>query len=191
MTRHELYPDWIVLKYTSFGRQKRAILPCHIDGSAVAGLEPDLTVRVGASIAATACVSAYCTAAAHLFHSDASFDAYEIYHKATLTSPPTLIYAAALALVGTGTPSNVEYSEIVYSFKTPTQGGLKLYVMEGNVVPDLKLPMPLASGSEGEFLQDFILGDSNFVIGRNGEMPLIGLYLTTKQNDYYRRRYKL
>lgn len=191
MTRHDLFPDWVKLAYTSFGRQKHAILPVTIDSSPVPGTEPDFRVRAGAAQSAGVCMTGYCNAAAHLFHSDATFDSYEVYHKSTLTSAPMLIYAAALGIPGVGTPANVEFSEIVASFKTPSPGGLKIYLMEGNVAVDLKIPFPAAPGSEGSFLESFILGADNFVMGRNDEFPLIGLFLTTKQNDFYRKRYKL
>lgn len=191
MASHDLFPDWIELRYTSASRQKRALWPVIISGVPTAGLEPDLTVRVGAAQAATACVAAMISVIAPFFHTDATFDSYYVFHKPTISAPPVFIYTAPLGLPGTSANPTIPFSETVISFKTPQPGGLKIYLMEGTQPVDVKIGLPDPADATITNFLDFMLGDNAFIFGRNNNLPLAGINLTTKQNDFYRKKYKL
>ena len=191
MTVHELYPSWVELNYTSAGRSKRALWPVQISGAVVPGVEPLFVTKGSGNVLATACVAALLAVAAPLLHTDATFDKFQVFHKATLTSPPTFIYAAPLGLPGTSSAATVLYSEMVFTYKTPEPGGLKFYWMEGVLAADVKHSLPFPSDAVITAFNDFILSDDNFVTGRNGNFPLVGISLTSKQNDFYRRKYKI
>ena len=191
MTKHELYPDWVLLKYTSSGRSKQAILPCVFSGSVSPGTQPEVTRRAGASQLVGAAVAAYVSVLQPFFNTSDTFDSYEAYHKATLTSPPLFVYGAPLALAGTASSADTAYCEMVFTFKTPEPGGLKLYLMEPAFPVDTKDPLPTGSNTTIDALNTFILGANDWIVGRNNNFPLLGLFVTSKQNDFYRRKYKL
>jgi hypothetical protein len=191
MTVHELYPDWVKMSYTSLGRQKHAIYPCSIVGAAVPGIEPDFQTRDSGAVAATACLAAWINAIEADFNTADSFDSFEVYHKATLTSDPVFVYGAALGLPGTAAAADVAYSEAVWTFKTPTAGGLKIYLMETIIPVDSRVPLPATGNPVVNNLAAFILSADDWIIGRNGDFPLLGLFMTSKQNDFYRRKYKI
>lgn len=191
VTRHELYPSWVKLNYTTRGRSKVALLPCAIDGAATPGIEPSFTPRAGAPIMATTAVSAYCTAASHVIGTSGHFDSYEVYHKAALDADPVLVYASVLAIVGLIPGDGTEFSEAVWTFKTPSPGGLKIYIMEGSEGVDLKKPLPIPTDPDTNAIPAYIMSDDNWILGRNGNQPILPLFMTSKQNDHYRRKYKL
>lgn len=191
MTVHTLYPDWIKFKYTSNGRSKHAILPVAISGSATPGVEPLLTTRDSGNVLAGTCMAAWVTAIDQNFATSDSFDSYEVYHKATVDGDPVFVWGAPIGEPGTSGAADVAYSEAVYTFKTPTAGGLKIYLMETTISVDQKVALPTSAFPTIQAVADFILSADDFIIGRNGDFPLLGLYMTSKQNDFYRRKYKL
>lgn len=191
MTVHELYPDWIKFKYTSLGRTKHAIYPVAIQGAATPGIEPDLLTRDAGNVPATTCMANWINAIETVFNTADSFDSYEVYHKATITSDPVFIYGASLGLPGTAATADVPYSEAVWTFKTPESGGLKIYLMESLIPVDLQIALPVPGNPAVNAINAFIMSADNFIIGRNGNFPLLPLFMTSKQNDFYRRKYKL
>jgi hypothetical protein len=191
MTVHELYPSWVKMSYTSLGRQKHAIYPCAIAGTATPGVEPDFTTRDSGNLPATECLANWVAAIDLDFNTSDSFDSFEVYHKAAIDADPVFIYGAPLGLPGTSAAADVAYSEAVWTFKTPTAGGLKIYLMETIIPVDNKTPLPATGNPVVNDPAAFILSADNWIIGRNGDFPLLGLFMTSKQNDYYRRKYKL
>lgn len=191
MTAHDLYPSWIKFRYTSNGRTKHAIYPCSIESDPIPGIEPDLLTRGSGNVAATACMAAWCAAINDSFNTSDSFDSYEVYHKGTVDGPTVFLYGAALGLPGINPTADQAYVEAVWTFKTPESGGLKIYLMETILGADQKIPLPVPANPVVNNINAFVMSDDNFIIGRNNNMPLLPLFCTTKQNDFYRRKYKL
>jgi hypothetical protein len=191
MTQHSLYPSWVKMKYTSLGRTKHAIYPCAISGTATPGIEPDFQTRDAGAVPASTCVSDWVNAVRILFANADTFDSFEVYHKAAIDSDPVFIFGAPIGVNGNSGLADVAFSEAVWTFKTPTQGGLKIYFMEQRLPVDVKFPLPIPLNPTVDAPSVFILGATNWITGRNNDFPLLPLYCTTKQNDFYRRKYKL
>lgn len=184
-------PGYVQLDYTSAGHSHKALLPCAFDGVPTAGLDPDIVKKVGASISSTAAVAAYVAKIKPFFPAAASFDNFYVFYKPTPTDPPTLIYAAALGIAGTGAGSSTVANEAVFTFKTPRPGGLKIYMMETIYTNDLKFPLSIVGSDPENLLAAYMCGNDAWIIGRNNDFPLIPLNGTTKENDHLRRKYLL
>lgn len=191
MTSNSISPAYVQLNYTSNGHPHKALYPCAYDGSVSPGLEPDVTRRTGAAQPVSAAVLALVTVLKGFMDAGATFDNFYAYSKPTPTSAPVLIWTGVLGVAGTGAGSPVAASEILLTFKTPAPGGLKLYLMEGVFALNFQSPLPTTGSSPQALTNNFITGATDWVIGRNGNFPLIGLNITTKMNDHLRRKYIL
>jgi hypothetical protein len=191
MALNSLSPAWIQLNYTSNGHQHRAILPCKPNGGWVAGFEPSLQKKDTTDIDATAAVAAYWNVAKPFFNTSSTLDSYYAYSRPTPSDPPEFIYTAPIGLAGTSAFATVPGVETVISFKTSLLGGLKLYLMEAVLAANIKTPLPTPLDAATLAFTDYVIGDDGWITGRNNQFPLAPLFLTTKLNDYYRRKYLL
>lgn len=191
MTSNSISPAYVQLNYTSNGHPHKALYPCSYDGSVSPGLEPDVTRRVGAAEPVSAAVAALVALLKPFMDTTATFDNFYAYSKPTPTSAPVLIWTGALAVAGTSGTAVVPAEEIMFTFKTPAPGGLKLYLMEATFALNYRAPLPTTGASPQAALNNYICGPNDWIIGRNGNFPLIGLNITTKMNDHLRRKYIL
>jgi hypothetical protein len=188
---NDLAPGWVQLNYVSNGHLHKAILPTSFSLTPTSGVEPTLNTRNGTGTLAGTCVTAYVGKLLAFFNTADLFTSYEVYHKPTPSSPPAFIWADNLNTAGTASTADTPANEGVFTFKTTTAGGLRLYLMENILGTNHKTPLPGTAGSPGALLTDYILGPSDWIIGRNNQFPMAGLWLTTKLNDSLRRKYLL
>lgn len=191
MTAHDLSPAYVQLNYTSNGHPHKALYPCTYDGSISPGSEPSVVKRVGAPEPVSDAVTALVTLLKPFLDTSSTFDNFYAFSKPTPTSPPVLVWTGTLNIAGTGSTAAIPAEEILFTFKTPTPGGLKLYLMEGIFLLNYQAPLPTTGSSPQAALNNYITGPDDWVIGRNGNFPLIGLKITTKMNDHLRRKYIL
>lgn len=191
MPSNGLPPAWVQLNYTSNGHQHRALLPCAISGAVIAGTEPEIVRKVGSPDLAGVVVGEYANIVKQAFNTGSTIDSYFVFSQPTPTSVPVFVWSDVLGIAGTSASALQPGGEMVVTFKTPHPGGLKIYLMETVFTFNIKQAQPIAGPSFQRDLTDYITGDDDWIIGRNGDFPLIPLFLTTKLNDHLRRKYLL
>lgn len=186
---NDLSPAYTRIRYHVGSHRHVMTFACNPDGIPVAGLIPDVVPRVGSPVAWDTAVFDFIDLLAPMYSETAAFDLAEFWYKPTPTSPTTFIYAISLGVAGTnGTPPLVAGEEVL-TFRTPSVGGFKLYLLENVTVENRKLAAPYTGQPYLAPLNAFICSDDDWIIARNNDYPLIGLTATSKVNDVLRDKY--
>lgn len=186
----DLAPGFIKLFYTSNTHPHEAIIPVRFDGTPTPGSIPNVLQASGTPQAVGTALTALITVLKPYLHTSASYTGYEVYTKAVGVDP-VFVYGDDLAIAGTGATAGTPYGQIVFSFRTAQGGIVKLYVMEPITAANTRNPIRTTSGAPLGALATFILGSTNPVIGRDGGIPIFGMFATSKVNDALRKKYLL
>lgn len=186
---NDLSPAYTRIRYHVTSHRHVMTFACQPDGSPVPGLIPDITPRAGAPVAWDTAVLAFVNLLKPMFSTTSGFDVAEFWSKPTPTSPPVFITAIQLGVAGTNIGEPLGAGEAVLTFRTPTKGGFKLYLMEAAVGRDQKYTFPMADSPVQNAIASFITGNSDWIIARNNNYPLVALTYTTKINDVLRDKY--
>lgn len=191
MAENDIAPGFIKLFYNSNGHSHQAILPClYNPPSPAIGSDPVLAQKGGTTQAASAAVAAYVTAIKTMLPATGTFTGWEAYSKAAGLDP-VFLYGDDLAVVGTSGGSVQPNTQVVVSFRTGAGGVMKLYLMEGGQAANQRVAArTTAAAPFGAFIT-YILGNTNWVVGRDNGFPTFGLWVTTKVNDALRKKFVL
>lgn len=187
MARHSLFPNSILIKYTSNGHAHRQMLPI----SAITPVGDSWTVpqRDGGDIDWTAAVDLWAAVIADFFFTGDSIDSAELYDYEASESPGIFLASYDISLAATGANAIVPWSQVVFPFKASGGFSMRTTLMECALTLDEKnsfggTTIPWFCG-----LMEFIMSDDDFIITRGGTFPSSTLGYVTKENDKLRKRY--
>ena len=188
MAVNDLAPGYAKLFYTSAGRAHVQTLPCSYNPTTpTIGQEPVLDQQGGTTINAGAAISAWLTAVRAVFHSSTTFTAYEFYQK-SVNSDPIFVYGQDLNIAGTSSTVNTPYAQAVLSFRTGAGNVMKTYLMEGAITVNQRIPNRISAAVPYGAVVTYLLGATNWIVGRDNAFPISGIYITTKFNDALRKK---
>lgn len=183
---NSLGEGFVRITYTGETVVHHQMLPVNFDGDPVQGSEPDFTTKSGGSVGAIAAVSNFLAVWQPFFENTTIFGLTEVYAVDPDTEERSFIYGFDAGGIGVSGGGNVPLSMAVFTLKTSKGGVLKLYAMEGVLVPNNKLLPPYTPSGNEDDLFSFLCGASGWVVGRDDAYPFAPISITTKYSDALR-----
>lgn len=143
----------------------------------------------GADVEVTGAFEGYVTALTANLRTEDTVNDITFFYQPDPLVPPVLTDVLAIEASGTvDTGTDFPLAEAVWSFKTPSVGGLRIFVLEGVYDEDIVIRASgdLAGGQVT--MSDFILSELSPIVGRNGEFPILFRSFITKENDHLRNK---
>lgn len=187
MAVNSLSPAFIKLVYTWSGREHIMTLPVIPEGAVTPGTEPDIALNQGGNQGFTECMDAFVAAIKPHFHSETTFGLASFWSQPTPASNPVWIYEYSLGVVGTNGTAGVPNSQMIYTWRTSEGGLMKTMFLEVPCNLNIRSIPPYSSISAT--LLTWFLGANNFVVGRDGGVPIAGIRKYTKTNDALRKKH--
>lgn len=191
MTKNSLSPGFFKLFYTSNGNLHVQTLPVKYDGIPTPGQSPNVLLQSGASQAAATAIGALVALLKPLHYTGSTFTRGEYWYQASATSSPVFIKSDDI-VGGSGTSATTALpsGQAVVIFRTTAGGHLRFYVMEQSATTaNACLYPPLFGGATTlQNLVNYIIGSTNFIVGRDGAYPTACVRWVTKYNDALRRK---
>lgn len=147
-----------------------------------------LEARDGSFVDFEAAVVAYINIVRVFMPTNVTFLEAELYTMATATADPLYRTTATISLAGQAV-ANLLYnlSQTTLSYRSELGGSGKLVYMESTLTPNFRSTWRLNVPTTYNALRAFLIGQSNWIIARDGGMPIGTTYVTTKTNDAVRR----
>jgi hypothetical protein len=124
------------------------------------------------------------------FHSSGGFNSWELLHKATPEARPEWC-AGGVISNGAGTCVGLTSVGVQASYSFHTRGGSRLRVQLMETAHEYNLIRQygdLEGQSYDKALVDWLLGEDNFMVGRDGTFPGGFISLSTKLNDVLQKK---
>lgn len=193
MTINSLAPGYVELFYGGVisGRTRlhKATYPIQPTGTMTVGNVPNFFTNDGNDDTATNLTNAWVDLVKVLFGSEFTFLRSDVYRKDTPTSDPLFIVSIPHGDAGTGSAC-VALSQITVSLKTNLGGNAKLAFMESDILSTYIDTFPF-SDAPLDAVVDYALGNSGWIIGRDGGTFSTATRAVGKINDALRRKYFL
>lgn len=186
---NDLTPAYTKIRYHVGTHRHTMTFACLPDGTPTPGVAPNVQPKAAPPVDWRVAVEDLATLLAAELPSTGAIDLAEFWSKPTLDSESIFIDALTIGLPGTNPFASLVAGEGVLTFRTAHRGGLKLYIMEGAFAENQKLPIPGGADGAANAIANYLTGDDGWVVGRNNDYPIVGLYLTTKINDVLRDKY--
>jgi len=189
MAANSLYPGYLKLTYVVGTQEHTHVVP--VRGAASETTLPSLTdigKRGGSAITAANAALEYAQKASLVMDTDCNWNAWELWTLATPTADPEFVGLGSLDVDGVQTPAGPEDTMITISLRTTKSGLIRVILMD---IPystdqvDRTLDTAATTGYEG-FI-NWLLGDANIRIGRDGGWPMQFRGVVTKESDALRR----
>lgn len=184
MTRFDLDPGFIKLRYDDSHRPHFQTLCVDPSGVVTAGVEPDFAVKGGGTASMSTCIAAYAAILKTDFAAATTLISAEFWSKPTPSSDPVWIFAVPINLAGTASGSETFTRQVNRSYRTGA-GHLMRIVTEG--VSSI-FPNDTSSPIGTDALSTFLLGNTNFIVARDMSFPVAKLNYSVKTNDALRKK---
>jgi hypothetical protein len=189
MMSHGLARAFCKIQYTQNLLLHVQTLPLAYVGTAIPGVEPDVSPKVGADIPFSTFVDAYTDLMQPLYGTDTAISTAEFWFMPTDTSDPIWIWTEAVGKAGTATTASADLLQSVMTFRTALGGLFRLYNMEisGEIPVNYRSVWPFSAGPYLN-MANYLIGDSSPVIGRDDASLVVPIAFTTKYNDALRKK---
>ena len=188
MALNSLSPAYIRWRYVANGHHHTQTLCVKLAPGFTPGSEPSLLDHAGDDHAVIGALNVLGAFYEPFFKTTASFGLFEVWSQPLPTDEPVFIFAGVSTVVGTDTGAEVPACEQVFTFRTPSKGGMKLYFMESNSAVNASFDPPYSNPVFSD-LSDYVTGSTSILYGRNGDAPIAPIRAVTKINDVLRRKY--
>lgn len=187
---NDLAPAFVKLYYQSNGHNHVATIPCVFSGTIVPGEKPLVIIKSGSPIDVDVAITAYWAVQKAQLKATDSLLSYECYEKQP-GEDPDFFFGDDLPIVGTNGGTTLPFSQVSATFRTGLGGLLRLFLMECVTTINTKTALRTTAGGYAGALATYVLGNTSWIIGRDGATPITGLWVTTKYNDALRRKFLL
>lgn len=183
MTINSLSEGFARITYAGGSVIHHQVLPINFSGVPEAGVEPNLTTKVGGTVGAIAGLGAYIDAVKAVFADDTIFGLCEIYAVDADDNERHFMYAFDLAEVGTGVGEIQLYKMLTMTWKTKVGGLLKLTFMEHRLANVSKTRSPYEALSDYALINTYMLSDDCIVIGRDNNYAFAPISASNRYSD--------
>lgn len=188
MALNNLSPSYLRWRYVANGHRHTMTLPIKLAPGFTPGTLPDVELHDGSFTDVDLALTSFGAVIQPFFKTTASFGLYEVWSQPLPTDEPVFVYAGVVNVVGTDTGPEVPACEQVFTFRTASKGGFKLFFMESNSAINTSFDPPYSNPVFSD-LSDYVTGDNSFLYGRNNDPPIAPIRAVTKINDVLRRKY--
>lgn len=182
---NSLFPGFVKLFYTVGTKEHVATLPAKpffaVSSTWYVEAKGDPT-----GILWTTALTAYITVIKPFFHTSVTFTYAELWNMSAPDADPVYQDNVNLAIAGTSAIAVIPMSQTVFSGRTQDGGVAKLYLMETSQAVNTKTK-PVYTGAILA-VQTYMLGNTSWIVGRNGGFWVAMPQVTTKTNDTLRRQ---
>jgi hypothetical protein len=174
--------------YTGDNGPHHAIYPIKFSAEPTPGVEPSLDQKDTTSILATVGFAEFLAVLRPFFNTATKFGLSEIYKVDAETEERTFIYGWDAAVTGSAIAANIELSMATLTYKTIGGGGLKIVMMEGITLPNIKFYPPYTVDSVEADLTAYITSGDTIIIGRDNTYPFAPITFGCKTSDALRAK---
>jgi hypothetical protein len=189
MAANSLFPGFFKFLYVSATQEHTHIVPARSPTGADDPITTDSVMQAdGTVVDADVAAEDYADGIALVLSTDTTITAWELYGMDTPTSEPELIALATLDVDGLFTEGGPEDCMGTFSFRTSKNGKAKVVLMDIPISYDQVVRTfnpATTTGIDG--LINYMLGDTNPRIGRDGGTFIQFRGLVTKESDALRR----
>lgn len=150
-----------------------------------------LTTKSGSILTATAGVAALVGIAKAVVTSAYSFDYWERWSQATPTADPIFQETGILGIAGTSAGTAQPAHGLSFNFRTNAGGNGKLIMLDSTAVLQGRLRAPTYGGTAVLGIVNYLIGNTNWVTGRDNSYPIAIPSVTGKFYDALRKRFYL
>jgi hypothetical protein len=183
-----LSPGFARTTYTGLSGVHHLILPINIDPAAVAGTQPDVTLKNGTTTPVEAVLNDFWEVAAEIMADDQHIGLCEVYKVNATTGEGTFLWGFDLDMVGASGGAGVEMGMMTLSFKLINGRTYKFVLLDTPAVPNQKVYPPFASGGSIEAMAAYAVAATSPIYGRGNAYPFAPIAWTTKTSDALRSR---
>lgn len=186
---NSISPGFAKIKYTGATLTHYQILPLQPNGTPVVGVNGQLILKDASLSTFSAAIDAYIAVLKAEVPATVTFVSAEYWSKPTADDDPIWIYTHPLAVVGTNATGTDELKQRVISYRTGLGGGGFNYLLQIPTAVGVNARQNFPSGNAlANATLAYIIGNSSFIIGRDGGRPIVGNWYTTKYNDNARKK---
>lgn len=182
-----LAPGFARVTYSGVRFPHHMTIPVKYSGTPVPGTEPTLANKGGSTTAGLAAMLTFFTTLQPLFKTTVKFGLVEFHTIDPTTGLDTFIWAGDINLAGTDTGTQQAMEQSVFTFKTVGGTLYRLYLMETNENPNLKIYPPFTSAIDNDIV-DYVTGAASVIYGRGNFFPFAVISKVTKTNDKLRKQ---
>lgn len=183
-----LAPGFARTTYSGESGVHHAITPLNIDPSAVAGVDPSVTLKDTTSVTASVAMTDFWTQVKELMGDNQTIGLCEIYKVNASTGEGTFLWGFDLAMSGSSGADGNFLSMVTLSFKLVNGRIYKLTLMDTPAVANVKDYAPYLIGSATADVAAYITSGDSPVYGRGNAYPFASIALTSKTSDALRAR---
>lgn len=191
MPSNSIAPSWIDIYYESTLGTHKMKLPVSLVDPGVPGGTFELFLKDNTQQVWGTSVLALVTLLKPHMHSTTTFQYAELWSMPVPGAAPVYQDTYSIAVAGTSATATVPASQTVWSMRTDLGGKAFLYLMDTTSTPNNKYKAPSYGNAAVLAVVNFLIGNSNFIIGRDNGYPVTVTKVLTKTNDALRRRYRL
>jgi hypothetical protein len=190
MTVFTLYPGFVKIYYSSAFSEHTQVLPVDPTFS-----DPDWVLdRPGSSTSQEwgAAVDAWIALLVPVYNADVTFNYAELWTIASEGADPVFKAAHQIDEAGTAGGATVKASMATVSFRTEGgHNGKIVLVDQTRPVNDKLLSPAFGNVTAYQNIAAFLVGDNDFIKGRDGFFPVSVPRILTKTNDALRKKYNM
>lgn len=186
-------PFEVVIKYSVDGVNHLQNLNCNAVTPIGVGDLPadiDLQTRVGGTVALDAAVTAWVNLLKVGSSSTLTFDSFDFYSVAALSSVRTFITSGTIGVSGTNVGSYNPAHQKTLTFRTLEGGTMRIVQMETADTSKARVGYA-ATGAGNQAIMDFVVGTTNWILARDTSYPISALNAIGGENErIFRTRFR-
>lgn len=187
MTQYSLSPAFIKLTYTYSTRVHVATLPVIPEGAIEVGTEPDVKLNLGGNLGFSEAIDNYADAIAPFINNGEAIAGASFWSQPTPEDDPIWVYEVTLGVAGTNASAVTPHMQRLFTWRTSLGNLMKTVLMDVPGTVNVRGTPPY--GGINATFATWFLGANNFVVGRDGGIPVAAIKYYTKTNDALRRKY--